>query len=188
MPLLHVLYVLPLALPSHFYACSYNFTGKSRLPYPFCNSSLPLETRLDDLVNRLTYKEKCAALDTASPAVPRLGVPSMASAESTHGVLSGCGKATKGSTGCPTSFPSGPGLGASFDRDLWALTGGVIGREARALNNQGTGGGPGSPGHPRPGPAGLYLLDPNINLCRDPRWGRCQEVASGSVRHKQARP
>lgn len=172
---LHLLVAVP-ALPAHFYACTTNFSGSARLPFPFCNTSLPLEERLDDLIERLTYEEKCAALDSANPAVPRLGVPSMSSSESTHGLNTGCGRATANSTGCPTSFPSGPGLGASFDRDLWGAVGGVIGLEARALNNQGTGGGPGSPGNPHPGPAGLYLFDPNINLCRDPRWGRCQEV------------
>ena len=101
----------------------------------------------------------------------------MSSGESTHGVASGCGIASsENSTGCPTSFPGGTGLGASFDRALWTAVGKTIRTEARGLNNQGTAGGPGSPGHPKSGPSGLYFLDPNINLCRDPRWGRCQEV------------
>ena len=75
----------------------------------------------------------------------------------------GCGKpAWPNSTGCPTTFPAGPGLGATFDRDLWGKIGDRIGREARGLNNQ------------QIGP--LYFLDPDINLLRDPRWGRAQEV------------
>lgn len=54
------------------------------------------------------------------------------------------------------------GLGATFDRDLWHDIGTTIGLEARGLNNM------------RVGP--LYFLDPDINLLRDPRWGRAQEV------------
>ena len=95
---------------------------------------------------------------------------------STRSVGSGCGAAAPGSTGCPTSFPSGPGMGASFDRELWELIGDTIGREARALNNQaipsdrddGTTGT--VPGLPPNGKSGIYFLDPNINLMRDPRW------------------
>jgi hypothetical protein len=152
------------SLPAHYNACTADLKGGARLPFPFCNASLLMEQRLDDLISRMTYQEKTAALDTKNPPIPRLGVPSLRSGESTHGVSSGCGAASANSTGCPTSFPGGPGMGASFDRDLWAAIGGVIGREARGLNNQGK--------------SGLYFLDPNINLCRDPRWGRCQEVPS----------
>ena len=124
------------------------------------------------------------ALDTSNPAIERLGLPSMQGGESTHGVASGCGtKGTKfeGTTGCPTSFPTGPGLGASFDRALWRKVGRTIGTEARGLNNQaikgdGDVGSGGVPGIPTNGKSGLFFLDPNINLMRDPRWGRAQEV------------
>jgi beta-glucosidase-like glycosyl hydrolase len=84
----------------------------------------------------MTYAEKSAALDASNPAVERLGLPSMTGGESTHGVNSGCGKKLNGSTGCPTTFPSGVGLGASFDRQLWREIGHTIGIEARGLNNQ----------------------------------------------------
>ena len=60
--------------PSHYYSCTFNFTGGRRLPHPFCDPTLPLERRLDDLVSRMTIAEKCAALDTSNPAIPRLGV------------------------------------------------------------------------------------------------------------------
>ena len=56
--------------------------------------------------------------------------------------------------GCPTTFPNGPSLGASFDRKLWTAIGRTIGTEARGLANQGK--------------CTLYFLDPNINLLRDP--------------------
>lgn len=151
------------ATPSHYHSCTANFSGGSRLPYPFCNASIDTETRLDNLLSLMTLFEKAMSLDTSNPAIPRLGVPSMQSGESTHGIATGCGSpGSDQSTGCPTSFPSGTGLGATFDKDLWKEVGAVIGTEARGLNNQGV--------------AGLYFLDPNINLMRDPRWGRAQEV------------
>ena len=69
-------------------------------------------------------------------------------------------------------LPVGVGLGATFDREVWSSVGHIIGQEARGLNNQGDPGGNGK--SPNYGVSGLYFLDPNINLCRDPRWGRCQ--------------
>lgn len=150
-------------LPEFFNSCTVNFTGGSRLQVPFCNSSLDIEDRLDDLLTRLTYREKAFALDHQGLPIPRLGVPAMRPSESTHGVSCGCGEpGWANGTGCPTSFPSGTGLGASFDRALWSAVGSAIGIEGRALNNQGK--------------SGIYFLDPNINLQRDPRWGRSQEV------------
>lgn len=161
------------ALPSHYHSCTYNFTGGQRLPHPYCNASLPAAVRVADLLSRMTYQEKAASLDTSNPAIERLGVASMQGGECTHGVAGGCGAASPGSTGCPTSFPSGTGLGATFDTDLWFAIGATIGTEARALNNQAyteAGGRVGAvPGLPPNGKSGLYFLDPNINLMRDPR-------------------
>ena len=80
--------------------------------------------------------------------------------------------AAPGSTGCPTSFPSGTGLGATFDTVLWSAVGATIGMEARALNNQAYKEEDQLdvvPGLPPSGKSGLYFLDPNINLMRDPR-------------------
>eukprot|EP00756_Hemistasia_phaeocysticola_P023476 Hpha_TRINITY_DN15896_c2_g1::TRINITY_DN15896_c2_g1_i1::g.191891::m.191891 len=164
------------ALPSHYHSCTYNFTGGARLPYKFCNASLPLEERLDDLVQQMTYVEKAQALTTDGVSVPRLGLPLLRSKEDTHGVGSGCGRPlTSNSTGCPTSFPAGIGLGATFNKALWGEVGGVIGLQARALDNQAFTNDGAVPGVPE-GPSGLYFLDPNINLARDVRWGRLQEV------------
>ena len=99
--------------PPHLHACTFNFTGGARLPFPYCNTSLDTASRVKDLLSRMTYKEKCAALDTGNPAIERLGVISMQGGESTHGVASGCGESSANSSGCPTSFPTGTGLGAS---------------------------------------------------------------------------
>ena len=124
--------------------CTLNLTGTGpRLGFPFCNSSLPQEERLADLIARMTPQEKCSNLVNG---VPRLGVPVFTASEDTHGVGCGCGEAGVNSTGCPTTFPNGPGLGASFDRELWSSIGHIIGLEARGLTNQGK--------------CTLYFLDP----------------------------
>jgi hypothetical protein len=147
----------PPGRPNHYYSCTAGLRGGPRLPYPFCNSSLPEDERLDDLIARATCDEKSAAVTSSGAAIRRLGVPLLGSAEDTHGVGGGCIPATElptnsTSTGCPTTFPAGPGMGASFDRSLWRSIGAAIGLEARGLNNA------------RVGP--LYFLDPDINLLR----------------------
>ena len=129
--------------------------GGARLPFPFCNASLPLDERLADLLPRATFAEKAALLTSSGAAIPRLGVPRLGSAEDTHGIGSACGSAAPNSTGCPTTFPAGPNMGASFDRELWRLIGATLGKEGRALNNQQQ--------------APLWFFDPDLNLMRDPR-------------------
>ena len=67
-------------------------------------------------------------------------------------------------TGCPTSFPHGTALGSTFNRSLWGLVGAAIAAEARGFHNQRS-------DHP------LFFFSPaDVNLARDPRWGRAQEV------------
>ena len=149
--------------PPYWNSCTENFSGGQRLSYPFCDPAVALDDRIADLVGRLTWEEKCAALDTGNPAIPRLGVPSLPNGEGLHGVVSGCGAGGGNATGCPTSFPCPTGLGATFDRGLYTAVGNAIGLEARGLNNQGVA-------------AGVYLFAPNVNMIRDPRWGRNQEV------------
>lgn len=161
-----------LAQPQFLHSCTVNLTGGPRLPFTMCNASASLERRVQDIVARMTPREKAASLDTSNPAVPRLGLPSLPGGEGLHGVVCGCGAAVNGSTGCPTSFPSPIALGATFDADLYREVGAAVGMEARALNNQGK--------------SGIYLFTPNINLVRDPRWGRIQEVPSESPAHTSA--
>ena len=100
-----------------------------------------------------------------STGVGVLGIPPMKFAEALHGVESGCGRSSgsDGSTGCATSFPHGLLLGATFNRSLWRSVGEAISYEARALGNQGVWG-------------SGFSWSPDINLFRDPRWGRGQEV------------
>eukprot|EP01043_Picozoa_sp_COSAG02_P035934 COSAG02_NODE_2604_length_8443_cov_6.439593_6_plen_293_part_00 len=161
----------PQGRPNHWFSCTANLAGGPRLRFPFCNASLPIDDRLDDLLSRATCAEKSQAVTSSGASIERLGVPLLGAAEDTHGVVDGCipsGLTAPNSTGCPTTFSNGPGLGATFDRALWREIGETMGREARGLNNM------------RVGP--LYFLDPDINLQRDPRWGRSQEVPGGEAR------
>ena len=130
----------PPGRPNHWFSCTQNLAGGPRLTHAFCNASLPEDERLDNLLSLATCAEKSAAVTSSGQAIPRLGVPQLGAAEDTHGVGGGCMPATaaaNGSTGCPTTFPAGPGLGATFSRELWAAIGATIGLEARGLNNQG---------------------------------------------------
>ena len=92
----------------------------------------------------------------------------MPSGEALHGAATGCLPApAANSTGCPTSFPSPLAMAAAFDAPLWTAVGAAIGTEARALHNLGAG--------------SVWLFAPNVNLCRAPGWGRCQEVPGEDV-------
>eukprot|EP00484_Ammonia_sp_Unknown_P005082 CAMPEP_0197074090 /NCGR_PEP_ID=MMETSP1384-20130603/210934_1 /TAXON_ID=29189 /ORGANISM="Ammonia sp." /LENGTH=946 /DNA_ID=CAMNT_0042512931 /DNA_START=16 /DNA_END=2857 /DNA_ORIENTATION=- len=110
----------------------------------------------------MTLAEKVQNLQSTNPGVTRLGVPSNLFHEALHGVVCGCGETYENNTGCPTSFPHALLLGATFNRSLWREVGSAISTEARAFANQGI--------------VGLFFWAPDINLFRDPRWGRGQEV------------
>ena len=94
-----------------------------------------------------------------------LGLPPFTTGEALHGVASGCvaaGKVSHG-TGCPSAFPAASALGASFSDELWHEVGAAISSEARAFTNFGLS-------------TNLVLFTPNINIVKDVRWGRSQEV------------
>ena len=129
---------------------------------PYCDPTKDIDTRVQDLVSRMTIYEKIDNLANSNIGIPRLGVPSNNMIECLHGIWSGCGKTYNNNTGCPTSFPNGLLLGATFNRSLWNKIGIAISDEARAFDNQ--------------YPMGLHCYGPNVNLFRDPRWGRGQEV------------
>jgi hypothetical protein len=104
--------------------------SNQHLPYAstsHCNTlalGLFIYNRLDDILARLSPKEKCASLDTSNPAVVRLGLPQLQVGEGLHGVASACGSASArtGGTGCPTSFPCPTALGATFGNDMVVIT------------------------------------------------------------------
>jgi beta-glucosidase len=145
---------------------------------PYLNPALPIDKRVDDLVSRMTPEEKASQFSSTSPAIPRLQIPAYNWwSEALHGVAN---------QGTATVFPQAIGLGAMFDEPLLHQIATVISTEARAkyhenLRKAATPAGPGAnlPGSGmgvRPGPAGLDYWSPNVNIFRDPRWGRGQET------------
>jgi beta-glucosidase len=127
----------------------------------YLDPSQSLELRVRDLVSRMTLEEKSAEMMNASPGVPRLGVPRYDWwSEALHGVAR---------SGVATVFPQAIGLAAMWDEPLMQDIGHVIGVEGRAKFN---GAGP----HAGDRFYGLTFWSPNINIFRDPRWGRGQET------------
>jgi beta-glucosidase len=127
----------------------------------YLNASLPAERRAADLVHRMTVEEKVTQLTNQSRAIPRLNVPAYNWwSEALHGV------ASSGTT----EFPEPVGLAATFDTDAihrMAIAIGIEGRIKRAQFERA--------GHSR-AQEGLDFWAPNINIFRDPRWGRGQET------------
>ena len=139
--------------------------------YPFCNMSLSLSDRVDDLIDRLTLEEKpflLTARESPRGNISRLGIPEYDwGANCMHGVQSRCTKEGR----CATSFPNPNALGATFNSSLWHDIGHIIGLELRALWLQNVG-----ENHDSNLPhLGLDCWSPNIGIVRDPRWGRALE-------------
>jgi beta-glucosidase len=137
---------------------------ESRKPssFPYLNSDLPLEQRVNDLVSRMTLEEKAGQMLYNAPAIPRLGIPEYNWwGEALHGVAR-AGKATV--------FPQAIGLAAMWDSDQMYRVATVISDEARAKYHDAV-------RHGRRGNyEGLTFWSPNINIFRDPRWGRGMET------------
>jgi beta-glucosidase len=130
--------------------------------YDFRNEALPINQRVEDLVSQLTLKEKVDQLSYEAPAIPRLGIPKYSWwNECLHGVARN-GKATV--------FPQAIGMAASFDPDMMHRIAEAIAIEGRAKYNANK-----KDGYMERY-AGLTYWSPNVNLFRDPRWGRGQET------------
>ncbi len=126
------------------------------------NPDAPAERRAADLVSRMTLDEKAAQMQNAAPAIERLGVPAYDWwNEALHGVAR---------AGLATVFPQAIGMAAAFDAPLLHRIAGMISTEARAKYNDAIREG----NHGRY--FGLTFWSPNINIFRDPRWGRGQET------------
>jgi beta-glucosidase len=130
--------------------------------FPFQNPALTVDERVNDLVSKMTLDEKVKQMLYAAPAIPRLGVPEYTWwGEALHGVAR-AGKATV--------FPQSIGLAATWDTDMMLRVATVISDEARAKHHDAL----------RKGRRGLYeglsFWSPNINIFRDPRWGRGMET------------
>lgn len=128
----------------------------------YCDTTLPIATRVDDLIGRMTLEEKVSQMAYDSPAIERLGIPKY---NWWNEVLHGVARA-----GVATVFPQAIGLAATWDTSLIAEIATVISDEARAKHHE----------FARQGYreiyAGLTAWSPNVNLFRDPRWGRGQET------------
>ncbi len=131
-------------------------------PLPYQNPSLPPVQRATDLVSRMTLEEKAAQSVNTAPAIPRLGVPAYDYwSEGLHGVAR---------SGYATLFPQAIGMAATWDPRLLHEEGTVISTEARAKYNEAV------PHDNHSIYYGLTIWSPNINIFRDPRWGRGQET------------
>jgi len=129
---------------------------------PYLNPSLPTDRRVDDLVSRMTLEEKVSQMTNVASAIPRLGIPEYDWwNEALHGVAN---------SGVATVFPQAIGLGATFDTRLMSRVATAISDEARAKYHEAQRRG----NHNRF--YGLTFWSPNINIFRDPRWGRGQET------------
>eukprot|EP01006_Ploeotia_vitrea_P031305 TRINITY_DN63623_c0_g1_i1.p1 TRINITY_DN63623_c0_g1~~TRINITY_DN63623_c0_g1_i1.p1 ORF type:complete len:768 (+),score=83.27 TRINITY_DN63623_c0_g1_i1:22-2325(+) len=139
--------------------------GPPSTNYAFCNSSLSIDERVMDLISHLKTEEKPGQLMARhSLEIKRIGLPPYYwGINAIHG-LGGHVPCLKGK--CPTSFPNPCGLGATFNMSVVHSMGQVISTEMRAFFNL---------GEPNDG---LDTWSPNININRDPRWGRNQEVPS----------
>ena len=123
-----------------------------------------LEARSADLIRRLSLAEKVAQLKNAAPAIPRLGLPAYDYwNEALHGVAN---------NGIATVFPQAIGGAASWNPALFREQGHIIGVEGRAKHNDYAKQNNGD----SKWWAGLTFWTPNINIFRDPRWGRGQET------------
>ena len=137
--------------------------------YPFRNPNLKVEERVEDLISRLTLREKVGMTMSSSFSVDRLGIPAYTWwSEACHGIT-GAGV---------TVFPQSIGLAASFDTERQFEIYTAVSDEARARWN--------STEHNEFGVDSKYCLDwwhglsfwcPNVNIFRDPRWGRGQETS-----------
>jgi beta-glucosidase len=136
-------------------------TAQDLAKLPYMNPSLTPQQRAADLVSRMTLREKASQLTNESRAIPRLGVPSYNWwSEALHGV------AVDGTT----EYPEPVGLAATFDVPGIHKMATEIGIEARVVHAKSQHDGNSVIFH------GLDFWSPNVNLFRDPRWGRGQET------------
>jgi len=136
--------------------------GQQPTALPYKNTQLTIDQRVEDLVSRMTLQEKVTQLFNGAAPIERLGIPAYNWwNECLHGVAR-AGKATV--------FPQAIGLSATFDQKLMFRVADAISDEARAKHNYFIS------NNVRSIYTGLTFWTPNINIFRDPRWGRGQET------------
>jgi beta-glucosidase len=147
------------------FCCLFAFpiqVAHQQTPPAYKNPSLPIDQRVNDLVSRMTLEEKISQMMNGATAIERLGIPEYEWwNEGLHGVAR---------AGYATVFPQAIGLAATWNTDLMFQVADVISTEARAKHHE----------FDRKGDRGRYkgltFWSPNINIFRDPRWGRGQET------------
>ncbi|MBB1283780.1 glycoside hydrolase family 3 C-terminal domain-containing protein [Flavisolibacter sp. BT320] len=138
--------------------------SQGQTTYPFQNTALSFEQRVDDLVSRLSLEEKVAQMLNAAPAIPRLGIPAY---DWWNEVLHGVARTPYR----VTVFPQAIAMAATFDTVSLKQMAAYSALEGRAVYNKAI-----QDGRAGQRYVGLTYWTPNINIFRDPRWGRGQET------------
>jgi len=151
---------LAILLITLFFFCSANAQQTNNLK--FLNPNLPVDERVNDLISQMTLNEKISQLMNTAPGIPRLNIPAYNWwNECLHGLAR---------TGYATVFPQALTVASSFDTNLIFDEATIISDEARAKHHE----------YLREGQHGFYqgltFWSPNINILRDPRWGRGHET------------
>lgn len=141
-----------------------NCNAQDYKTFPMWNTQLTIEQRVNDVVSRLTLEEKVAQMLNATPAIPRLGIPAY---DWWNEVLHGVAR-TPFKT---TVFPQAIGMAATWDTNSLYRMADYSALEGRAINNKAI-----AQGRTNERYIGLTYWTPNINIFRDPRWGRGQET------------
>jgi beta-glucosidase len=158
-----------LLLPLVFSTAGYSQDAESvrpgtaaKEPPAYLDTALPIAARVEDLVSKMTLEEKASQVVSVAPAIPRLHVPAYNYwSEALHGV---------GMDGVATVFPQAIGFAATWDPGLVHEMADVIATEGRARYHEALRNDVHSQNE------GLTFWSPNINIFRDPRWGRGQET------------
>jgi beta-glucosidase len=138
--------------------------------YPFRDPCLGIEERITNLLSLLTVTERQSLLASSHPAIARLALPAAAlGTEGLHGVAwsSDPSVATGTLYLTGTQFPQAFGLGEAWDPEVTKIVGSTTGYEARVYNARGI--------TPTGRGTGIVVRAPNVDLSRDPRWGRTEE-------------
>ena len=130
---------------------------------PWTDTTLTFEERVDLLINSMTLEQKMSQLSNQSPSIESLGIPKY---DWWNEALHGVARSARA-----TVFPQAIGLAATFDDSLMYEIANIISDEARAINNHIV-----SKGKDQIRYMGLTFWSPNVNIYRDPRWGRGQET------------
>ena len=154
--------IVQVLVPGFLATLALTLTGQPADTPAYRNPDLSPEKRAADLVGRMTLEEKILQMQNNAPAIERLGVPAYGWwNEALHGVAR---------AGQATVFPQAIGLAATWDTGLEQRIGDIIATEARAKYNDAI------RRNVRGQYSGLTFWSPNINIFRDPRWGRGQET------------